>query len=266
MTKEKECISLQGFLVWILLKSLVRKTLIGKRYIPLATCLLLFQVEYETGAVLGRAMRDKLDILKKMLSIPGLNLVNVIKDVQEAEKKRLDDFKKEHGDEPKTFGDFIYWPLWERATGLTLDGLFKPSDIENHEIIRKRLSKIIQKKLGVKVSLDEAQPRISDFLLEGLGFGSTFPELTENMCKNVYAYKKNDEELWRISRALGFSTPEDLLRRVGLPTTVGQPPTLKEQEELVLGRVAVYASQHYPELLDSLDLSYYLHLIENEKL
>ena len=263
MTKEKECISLPGFLVWILLKSLVRKTFIGQRYIPFATCLLLFQVEYETGAVLGRARRGKLDILKKMLSGPGLNLANVIKDVQEAEKKRLDDFKKEHGDEPKTFGDFIYWPLWERATGLTLDGLFKPSGIENHEIIRKRLSKIIQKKLGVKIPLDEAQPKISTILLEGLGFGSTFPELTEKMFKNVYAYKKNDEELWGISRALGFSTPEDLSRRVGLSTPEGYPPTLREKEKLILGTVALYTSQYYPELLDPLDLRGHLSFIEN---
>jgi len=264
MAKKKECISLQGFLVWILLKSLVRKTLIGKRYIHLATSLLLLQVEYETGAVLGRARRDKLDILKKMLSIPGLNFANVIKDSQEAGKKRLDEFKKEHMDEPETFGDFIYWPLWKKATGLTLDDLFRPSDIETRERMRKRLSKIIQNKLGVKVPLEEAQPLISGFLLEGLGFGSTFPELMEKMFKNVY--EKDDEELWRISRALGFSTPEDISRRVGLPTPGGRPPTLKEQEELVLGTVADYVSQYYPELLDSLDLSYYLHLIENEKL
>jgi len=260
---KKECISLQGFLVWILLKSLVKKTFIGKRYIPLATCLLLLQVEYETGAILGRARRDKLDILKKMLSIPGLNFANVIKDSQEAEKKRLDEFKKEHGDEPETFGDFIYWPLWERATGLTLDNLFRPSDIETRERMRKRLSKIIQKKLGVKVPLEEAQPRISGFLLEGLGFGSTFPELTEKMCKNVYKYEKTDEELWRISRSLGFSTPEDLSRRVGLPTPGGRPPTLKEQEELVLRTVAVYISQYYPELLDPLDLRDHLAVIED---
>ena len=261
MTNKKECISLQGFLVWTLLKSLVRKTLFGKRYIFLANCLLLFQFEYQTGAVLGRAMCDKLDILKNMLSIPGLNFANVIKDSQEGQKKRLDEFKKDHGDEPETFSDFIYWPLWKKATGLTLDDLFRPSDIETREKIRKKLSKIIQKKLGIKVSLEEAQPLIGGFLLEGLGFGSTFPKLTEKMFKNVY--EKKDEELWQISRALEFSTPEDLSRRVGMPTPGDRPPTLKEHEELVLGTVAVYVSQYYPELLDSLDLRNHLSFIEN---
>ncbi|GAI97005.1 unnamed protein product, partial [marine sediment metagenome] len=41
---------------------------------------------------------------------------------------------------------------------------------------------------------------------------------------------------------------------------------LKENDRIVLGTVAYYTSQYYPELLDSLDLSYYLYLIENEKL
>lgn len=256
MPYKEEQISLQGFLAWIPLKYMVRKTLIGKRYIHLATCLLSFQVEYETGAVLGRAILDKLDILKKMLSIPGLNMANVIKDAQEAAKKRLDEFKKEHGDEPETFSDFIYWPLWEKATGLTLGDLFRPCDIETRERTRKRLSRIIQKKLGGKVPLEEAQPTISGFLLEGLGFGSTFPELTEKMCKNVY--EKTDEELQRISRALGFSTPEDLSRRVGLPTPEDRAPTLKEREEGLLQMVAAYASEYYPELLDALDLRGYI--------
>ena len=261
MPYKEEQISLQGFLAWIPLKYMVRKTLIGKRYIHLATCLLSFQVEYETGAVLGRAKLDKLDILKKMLfnpSVPGFSMVNVIKDSQEAAKERLDEFKKEHGDEPETSSDFIYWPLWEKATGLTFDEVFKPEpcDIETRERTRERLSRIIQKKLGGKVPLEEAQPTISGFLLEGLGFGSTFPELTEKMCKNVY--EKTDEELQRISRALGFSTPEDLSRRVGLPTTEEQAPTLKEREEQVLQAVAVYASEYYPELVVALDLRGYI--------
>ena len=258
MPYKEERISLQGFLVWIPLKSMLRKTLIGKRYIHLATCLLSFQVEYETGAVLGRAMLNKLDILKKMLSIPGLNMTNVIRDAQQAAKKHLDEFKKEHGDEPETSSDFIYWPLWEKATGLTFDEVFKPEpcDIETHERTRKRLSRAIQKKLGEKVPLEKAQPAISSFLLEGIGFGSTFPKLTEKMHKNVY--EKTDEEFQRISRLLGLSTPEDLLRRVGLPTPEERGPTLREREDIILQAVATYAAQYYPELLDPLDLRGYI--------
>ena len=147
-----------------------------------------------------------------------------------------------------------------------MDDLFKPSGTETRERKRKRISDIIQKKLGAKVLPEEAQSRISRFLIKGLGFGSAFPELTAKMFKNVYVCKKNDEELWNITRSLGFATPIDLSKRISLPTTKWRPPTLKENDRKVLGTVAYYTSQYYPELLDSLDLSYYLYLIENEKL
>ncbi len=250
MPYKEERISLQGFLVWIPLKSMVRKTLIGKRYIHLATCLLSFQVEYETGAVLGRAMLDKLDILKKMLSISGLNMANVIKDAQEAAKKRLDKFKKDSGNEPETFSDFIYWPLWETATGLSFGELFKPEHVENRERTRKRLSRTIQKKLGGKVPLKEAQPAISNFLLEGIGFGSAFPTLTEKMYKS--AYETVDVEWQSIWRALRRPYPD-------LETTM----SLKEREEYLLQAVATYTAEFYPELVDPLDLRSYIQEVED---
>ena len=86
------------------------------------------------------------------------------------------------------------------------------------------------------------------------------------MFKNVYVCKKNDEELWNITRTLGFATPIDLSKRISLPATKWRPLTLNENDRVVLGTVAYYTSQYYPELLDSLDLNYYLYLIENEKL
>jgi len=266
VSKKKECINLQGFLANVIVESLTRNKLFEKHYMSLATCISLLQLAYETGAVLGHARGNKVDILNKMLSTQDMIFDNIAKDMQKSEQKRLSNFKKEDGEEPDTFADFIYWPLWESTTGLTLNGLFKPSGTEIRERKRKRISDIIQKKLGAKVLPEEAQSRISWFLIKGLGFGSAFPELTAKMFKNVYVCKKNDEELWNITRSLGFATPIDLSKRISLPTTKWRPPTLKENDRKVLGTVAYYTSQYYPELLDSLDLSYYLYLIENEKL
>ncbi|MBU4227135.1 hypothetical protein KJ987_02680 [bacterium] len=262
MSKEKVYINLQGFLANVIVESLTRNTLFEKHYVSLAKCISLLQLGYETGAVLGYARGNKLDILNKMLSMQDMIFDNIIKDMQKSEKKRLDDFKKEHGGKPDTFADFIYWPLWERATGLTLDDLFKPLGWETLGRTRKRLSNIIQKKLGSKVPFEQAQPEIGGFLLGGLGFGSTFPDLTVKMFKNIYN-KKNEGELWSISKTLGLSTPEDLSRRIGLSTPEGYPPTLREKEKLILGTVALYTSQYYPELLDPLDLRGHLSFIEN---
>ena len=258
--------NLQDFLANAIVESLTRNTLFEKHYISLAKCISLLQIAYETGAVLGYARGNKLDILNKMLSIQGMFFDNTVKDMQKSEKKRLDDFKKEYGEKPDTFADFIYWPLWESTTGLPLNDLFAPSGAETREKKQKRISDIIQNKLGAKILLEEAQSKISTFLIKGLGFGSAFPELTAKMFNNVYVCKKNDEELWNITKTLGFATPIDLSKRISLPTTKWRPPTPKQNERIVLGTVAFYTSQYYPELLDSLDLSYYLHLIENEKL
>lgn len=266
MSKKKAYVNLQGFLANVIVESLTRNTLFEKHYMALAKCISLLQIAYETGAVLGHARGNKLDILNKMLSMQDMIFDNIIKDMQKSEKKRLDDFKKEHGGKPDTFADFIYWPLWESTTGLTLNDLFAPSGAETREKKQKRISDIIQNKLGAKILLEEAQSKISKFLIKGLGFGSAFPELTAKMFNNVYVCKKNDEELWNITKTLGFATPIDLSKRISLPTTKWRPPTLKQNERIVLGTVAFYTSQYYPELLDSLDLSYYLHLIENEKL
>jgi len=266
MSKKEAYINLQGFLAKVIVESLTRNKLFEKHYMSLATCISLLQLGYETGAVLGYARGNKLDILNKMLSTQDMIFNNIVKDMQKTEKKRLDDFKKEHGGKPDTFADFIYWPLWESTTGLTLNNLFTPSGAETRERKRKRISGIIQKKLGAKVLPEEAHSRISRFIIKGLNFGSAFPELTAKMFKSVYVCKKNDEELWNITKTLGFATPIDLSKRISLPTTKWRPPTLKQNERVVLGTVAFYTSQYYPELLDSLDLSYYLHLIENEKL
>ena len=266
MSKKEVYINLQDFLAKVIVESLIRNKLFEKHYTYLAKCISLLQLAYETGAVLGHARGNKLDILNKMLSMQDMIFDNIIKDMQKSEKKRLDDFKKEHGGKPDTFADFIYWPLWESTTGLTLDDLFMSSDTETRERKRKRISDIIKKKLWAKIPLEEAQSRISRFLIKGLGFGSAFPELTAKMFKNVYVCKKKDEELWNITKSLGFATPIDLSKRISLPTTKWRPPTLKENDRKVLGTVAYYTSQYYPELLDSLDLSYYLYLIENEKL
>jgi len=266
MTHAEEFKSLQDFLAKAIVVSLTRSTLFEKHYISLARCISLYQIAYEIGATLGYARGNKLSILNKMLSIQDLNFDNIIKDMQKAEKKRLSNFEKKHGDKPDTFADFIYWPLLESTTYLNLTDLFKPSCTETRERRRKRISDIIQKNLCAKILTDEAESKIHWFLVKGLCFGSIFPELMAKMFETVYVCKKCDEELWSITRKLGFATPIDISKKINLHTTKWRPPSLIKQERIVLGTVAYYTSQYYPELLDPLDLSYYLQLVKYKKL
>ena len=78
----------------------VKKPLFGGHYLRFdAFCHILCFV-YEEGALLGRARRDKLSILEKMLIIPGIEF-KPIENAQEMAKERLAQYLKEAGHEPK---------------------------------------------------------------------------------------------------------------------------------------------------------------------
>lgn len=230
----------------LVVSQVVKKRLFGKPFIRLPDFCAVLSFVYVSGAVLGRARRDKLDILEKML-VSSVNIMELtgsdclyltrleagieqVKFLQKLAKKRLDKFGNEVGKKPDTFFEFILFRefVW-RTRGSVPDSL--------KGYLRKE-----QKPLGEnKVSLIVAYPIIEGFGLEGIGFGSSFPELTEKMYRN--AYEGIDTDLWSEARAYGLDIPERL-------TIV----SFDEREETVLQMVAAYASEYYPELLEPLDL------------
>jgi len=192
--------------------------------------------QYESGAILGRARKDKLSILGKMLVLPGTEVGDFVKFMQSQANERLEKFKNESGREPNTFYDFIFCREIERVVGLNLNKIFEEYIHRNKEII---------KLLDHKLSLDKAWDGIQVYGGAGIGFGSLFPELTERMYKN--ASENIDMDEWSQVRKMGVDIPE-------MPDIV----TLEEREESVLGLVAVYVAEFWPELLDPLDLRGYV--------
>jgi len=265
MTHAEEFKNLQDFITKAIVVSLARKTPFENDYIPLSSCISLLQLAYENGAILGYARGNKIDILKNMLYMQGMSVNSIIKGIQKTEENRLDDFKKEHGEEPNTFADFIYWPLWDKYTGLNLETLFKSYENETNDKSQKKISNLIQKKLNEKILIDEVEYRIRCFLIKGLFFGCAFPDLTAKMYNNVYICKRYDENLWKITSSLGFATPIDKTMRINFNIDDYRLPSLKQSERVILITLAFYTSHYYPELIDSLDLSYYLYIIKNKK-
>jgi len=255
--------NLQDFITKTIVVSLARKTPFENDYIPLSSCISLLQLAYENGAILGYSRGNKIDILKNMLSMQDMS-INSIMDMQKAEVKLFDDFKKKYGEEPNTFADFIYWPLWDKYTGLNLETLFKPYENETNDKSQKKISNLIRKKLNEKILIYEVESKIRCFLIKGLFFGCAFPDLTAKMYNNVYICKSYDEDLWKITSSLGFATPIDRSMRILFNTDGYRPPTLKQSERVLLITLAFYTSRFHPELIDSLDLSYYFHLVKNK--
>jgi len=240
MPYKEEQPTLIGCLAWIPLKLVVKKGAFGKRYLHLFDYFQAIQFQYESGAVLGRAKRDKLSALKKLLVIPGYTAADVMEMAQDTAKKRLTDFKKDSGNEPETFSDFLYWKMFESAIGQSITDC-----AEAYLHGNKKILKMIDKKANEKVPLPEADYPLSIFGYEGVGFGSSFPELTEKMYRN--ATENIDMDKWSKARAYGLAIPEK-------PDIV----SLEEREEALLQIVAAYTAEFYPELLDPLDLRGYI--------
>ena len=239
--------SLMGFLGYVPVSNVAKKRLLGGSYIPFSNLCTVLCFMYESGAILGRARRDKLSILVKMLETPPTNHALLIKTLLMSQggtieimrneaKKRLDTFRSEVGKEPDTFFEFIQLRELERTIGLSLNDALKAYSEGD---------KRIMKALDEKVPLKEVEPYIKSLGLEGIGFGNSFPQLTERMYRK--AHESIDMDVWSKWRAHGLAIPEK-------PTQM----TLEEQEALILQMVAAYTSDYYPELLDPLDLRGYL--------
>lgn len=222
---------------WVPLKQVVRKKLFGKRYIQFIDYARILAFQYETGALLGRAMRDKLDIFHKMLLKPGADINNSITSIQSKAKDHLKKFTEEEGKEPDTFYDFIATRELTKAEKVM--GL---STVDVHE--PKRHLKELGKLYGHELALDDVYTNIFNSGLIGIGFGSSFPELTVKMYKN--AYENIDKNGWPEAGSHGLNLPE-------APDIV----SFEEREESILRMFAAYTAEFYPELLDPLDLRSY---------
>jgi hypothetical protein len=232
---------LMEFFAGIPFEQVVRKKLFGKRYITVFHYSQTLAFQYEAGALLGRAMHDKLDIFHKMLVKPGTDINRSIAFLQSEAKDRLKRFTEEKGKEPDTFYDFIALKELEEAS----KAMGLPIDDDAYYKGPKSLLKNLRNLYGHELALDDVYKDILNCGLYGLGFGSSFPELTVRMYKNTY--ENVDTDMWTKAREMGVDIPEK-------PDFI----PLEEREEEILATVAGYTGEFYPELLDLLDLRGYL--------
>jgi hypothetical protein len=199
---------------------LAEKGLFGRVYIRFGRLLIAGLWLYQTGAVLGRARRDRLETLAKMFSDPGRER-EASNWLQDLAAKRID----KYGREPESFFDFFMTTGYEKA-GVS----WPPASLD-----------AIKRVDNEKIPLEQTDGTLKMFVLEGIGFGAKFPELTERMWKQTY--ETFDLEAWDTARRYGLDVPEE-------PT----PLPLEQREQEVLAEVAVYATEHFPELVEPLGL------------
>jgi hypothetical protein len=197
---------------------------------------------YEVGAILGRSRPDKINVLKKMLFTADQDLLrkvsftmdqveaNIDKVIDKAEG-RLGRYKQESRDrEPETFDPFI---MVTEHQSHTLWCSLKPK---------------------AKVSPSKVEPYILSFILEGIAFGSIYPELTRKMNRKFYESVKIDWATWMpVGVSAPLALPKDIYALPGEPTIL----SLEGQEQTLLQVVGWYTANFYPELINSLDLRDY---------
>ncbi len=169
-----------------------RPRFFGRQHIRLLFYYRIAPFIYESGAVLGCIKKDKVNLLEKLLRIPYKtpykNEGDITNAAQNTASIRLNEFKTRHGREPLSFYDFVCGTAEEAVIKSVTD------------------DKKVFEKLANKVTVDKALVYLRALVLEGLGFGSMFPELTKRMFKSYYEEIDMDE--WKESKENGANIPD----------------------------------------------------------
>lgn len=252
-----------GFLIVLAIEKVVEQRFTGSSYIRLWNYLWVERFLYESGALLGYAKRDELDALEQALAIPDDNHfvsrynppILSIGDSQDKAKKRLHEYQQRFGTEPDTFAKFLFRERFTPIVMCLMTGL--PVAYENVKELSKTLNNFEQHlrlRLPVEMFYDNHyEPKrkvdkqeMQNFFLEGVGFGSYSPNLTQKMSTNYYRYMRRSIDWWfDVNEAgkLGTEKPKIL--------------SFKEQQDALLQLMAVWVREN-PELLESLALNPYL--------
>ena len=224
--------------------SMAKRGFFGGPYLDLLSFWAVLASVYESGAVIGRAKRDKLSAIEEMIRTPSLG-PKPIEYLQESVKEELDAFINDMKREPHSFIDFVEVKglgnaIPDDAFKIQLSAIHdslwgdKVKGNETEEWLKKtnalaRSGKKVMKILSRKVPLRGAEIAIRIFGRHGVAFGSLFPELTARMYRNLH---ENANESVVV--------------------------TLEEGEGEVLQILAIYTGKFFPELLDTLELRDYL--------
>ncbi len=222
--------------------SMVQKKTFGGYEVPLMQFLTVGLWLFLKGAILGRARRDRLEIVAKMLL--GLEIVantfaqlglpgQAAREAAASEEGVFEYLRKVASDGVKYYRDHCpkepesFLDLWLTS--------FSPPEVDFRDL--QKMRELAKRKIRLGVALQQADI----WLLAGISFGTTFPELTERMWRQEY--EKHDPEAWAFWRRHGLDIPEKFT-----------PLPLEEMEQQVLAEVTSYVTEYFPELVDPLSL------------
>ena len=219
MSNNKLPIGLASFLILGPLPRLMEKDWLGNQFIRLGRILTLSIWLYETGAILGRFWKDKISTVVEMFEVEEKRGEFTQYWCEQA-KKRLE----KYGEQPNSFTIYVAQTDLEMFMGKKLDDLMKIGDKKLHHQEGQKWLRLVETSL-----------------IEGIMFGSIFPDLTHTMLVNKY--EKIDTESWKEARKVGLTLSE------APPQTTAAD---KEKEAVEMARD--YVTQYHPRLTGDLRL------------
>ena len=242
MSSRFERVTLADYIGMSKIKSMIQKRRFGGYEIPAMSFLTMGLWLFLSGAIFGRARRDKLEVVAKMfveletvanafarVGLPRQDASNedwVFYYISKLASDGMTYYRNYCKKEPESFLD-----LWLTS--------FSPPDLDFRDL--DKMKKLARKKIRLDLALYQAD----GWLLAGISYGSTFPDLTEKMWKQEYEteYKTKDPEFYNfMTKCMGHIPEKSTLI------------SLKEMEQLVLSEVTSYVKIYFPELVDPLSL------------
>jgi hypothetical protein len=203
----------------------LKKRLFSAPYIPFRRYLGCYQVAFETGSVLGYAFRGKLATFVRLFCESGREetLIIAMQELAQQKRARVGDCQN--------FAAFAMFDEEKRIMANWSESGITETQRE-HEARR------------LKITLEQAYKNICGAVSTGIGFGSAFPELTEQLWKAAYEREFTRDE-WQEYRRIGVVSGEQ----------IPKPLLLETRSEQLLSLVNLFVSTSRPELLSNFQVS-----------
>lgn len=214
--------SLVAYIARGLIAPVVTKGWLSKPHVRLRRYLGLYQEAFEAGAVLGYTYRGDMECFAQLFSDNG-HQGDLITVIQELARERLSDVP-----DATSFVELAMFAEEER-----IRAQFSYADTT---LTEQQLDQLEDKQ---KMPLETAFQNIQVAVSTGIGFGSAYPELTE--------------QFWRVEHEKIITQDEvDKWRKAGLdiPPTIEPPVTLAQRGKQLRSQVEAFAAETYPEFLE----------------
>lgn len=217
----------------ILIAPAIKNKWFSDPVVPFRRYLGLYQEAFETGIVLGYAYRDDLLCLVKLFCQKGREseLAGFLQELAQVSLSELPD--------AKNFLDFGIYAEEKRCKS----EICKQSD-NGRGIFTLSEEKLDEMTNQFEIPVPVAYRNIQTTMSLAIGFGSSFPEITEQLWKNQYEHISQDDV--DFMRATGLQIPANII----LPS-----PTLAQRTAEVRTLLEEFVRRSRPELLNEFRIS-----------